>query len=458
MFLTLIRKEIVGHVLSLRFAAAFILTILVVFASIYVTANQYLQDREMYFATAKAATLHQEEIAKEKDGTDQVDRLYWYGRMDALNVAPLSALVQGLRPHTPAAVITKVDDSDSVRRQQAQNPLAGLLQMPDLQYVVSVMLSLLAILFTFDAISGEKESGTLRLILSNSVPRAQILVAKWIGGYVVLIVPFLISSGGALLYAYHCGALSLEGDILSRIFWLLATACLYLSVFFTLGLLVSTLTHRSATSLFLSLLVWVVWILVIPNLSPVLAKILIPAPSREKIAAEKRAIDQETWMRIRGLTLTSGKLSYGDEMRKAQENLRAEGEAQKDKLDRHFRDTNRRQTDLAQTIGRLSPSGCWTYASTTMTDTGPENYGCFEDAQATLQKQLRKRAEDYWRAGSKDGKWPNIDVQQLPALTVRGSGFNADLETAMTDLLVLAIFNVVFFMGSFAMFLRYDVR
>ena len=40
---------------------------------------------------------------------------------------------------------------------------------------------------------GEKESGLLRLVLSNAAPRHQVLLSKWFGGYVTLIMPFLLA-------------------------------------------------------------------------------------------------------------------------------------------------------------------------------------------------------------------------------------------------------------------------
>ena len=53
--------------------------------------------------------------------------------------------------------------------------------------------SLLAVLFAFDAICGEKERGTLKVMLSNAVPRDLIILSKGIGGYLCLIVPFLVA-------------------------------------------------------------------------------------------------------------------------------------------------------------------------------------------------------------------------------------------------------------------------
>ena len=60
----------------------------------------------------------------------------------------------------------------------------------DWAFLIVVVLSFAAILFTFDAISGERARGTLRLVLSNSVPRNVVLAGKFLGA--------LISIGSAI--------------------------------------------------------------------------------------------------------------------------------------------------------------------------------------------------------------------------------------------------------------------
>jgi hypothetical protein len=52
----------------------------------------------------------------------------------------------------------------------------------DLMFIVKIVLSLFAILFTYDTIVGEKEKGTLKLALSNDVPRDRLILGKAIGG------------------------------------------------------------------------------------------------------------------------------------------------------------------------------------------------------------------------------------------------------------------------------------
>ncbi len=62
-------------------------------------------------------------------------------------------------------------------KQQSVNDLFKLFTVPDLLYIIKVILSLCAMLFAFDMVSGEKEAGTLRQSLSGSLGRP-ILIAR----------------------------------------------------------------------------------------------------------------------------------------------------------------------------------------------------------------------------------------------------------------------------------------
>ena len=456
---TLIRKEIVSHVLSLRFGVTFILFILLVFASIYVTTREYERDMAQFAAGERSAMDHLAEIMKVEDLGRRARRLMrWGGRLDAVPVPPLSSVAQGLRPSMPISLHTNKERSRNIGRGSDTNPLAGMVRIPDMVYIVSVVLSLLAILFAFDSICGEKESGTLRLMLANPVPRDSILLGKWVGGYVVLVLPFLIAAIGGLGYAWQRGALEASGENLQRLAALLAVACLYISVFFTLSLFVSATTHRAATALFLCLLIWVAWILVVPNLAPVVAKIVSPAPSVEKINAEKRAVDKETNLRIRRMALTSGELYYGRESRQKQEAIRKEGNHRKRQWDRFLDEAMSRQTGLAETLGRLSPSVCWTYAATALTDTGPEAFGRFEQGRKRLHEDFEEYANALRQQRNNSGSWPEVSAGDVPRLHVVWPDLGAAVRSALNDVLILAVLNVVFFMGAFVLFLRYDVR
>ena len=51
----------------------------------------------------------------------------------------------------------------------------------DWVFIIGGLLSLMALLFTFDAFIGEKERGTLRLVMAQSLPRHTLLLGKFLG-------------------------------------------------------------------------------------------------------------------------------------------------------------------------------------------------------------------------------------------------------------------------------------
>ena len=468
MLLQLIKKEIISHVLTLRFAVTFVLILLLVFGGAYVTSSQYLQRlQQPDVIEREARKAYDQGLAEaEKDDGDSWERVkfFWRGKLDPVPRAPLSSVVLGLSDETPDVVLTSAHWQRNVSKAQADNPHLGLYHAPDFAYVVSVVLSLLALLFVFDTICGEKEGGTLRLMLSNSVPRHTVLLAKWIGGYIILCAPLIVAFLGTMVYGWTVGSLEFSGDNVVRLGLLLALALLYTSVFFTLGLFVSTTTHRSSTSLFICLFIWVGWILVVPNLAPVMAKIISPAPSKQKINEEKEALQRETWMRMGRLQMVAGELNYSQKLQDERQKLEAEMEAGLARWDRYYDQTKRRQGDWAAGLGRVSPSASWVYAAAALTQTGPESYRRFlksrQRLEDDLEKLYRETREEARKTRDDRGwwSWPVVDYDQIPRFHVSPPSLDDSVYIALNDVLLLAIFNVVFFMASFLFFLRYDVR
>lgn len=461
MLLLLIRKEIVSHVLSLRFAVTFVLFIVLIFASIYVTVNAYLQDRLDYGARVRANKDHLADIMSEEDRGRGYQRLFWdEGRNHAVPPAELSWLGQGLQPGFPAGIHTTSWEVSSIDRGMTRNPLLGLFRSPDFVYVVSSVLSLLAILFMFDAVCGEKEAGTLRLQLSNSVPRHLLLLGKWIGGYAALLLPFLIATAGGLGYAWAQGVLTAGSDAIIRVLFVVALACIYIAVFFNISLFVSTTTGKAATSLLICLLVWVSCIVVVPNLGPVTARIIKPAPSHKTVNAAKRAVDQEINLKLANLTLISGELNYGSTVQADQDRLERERKDRKRKLDNYLRSRQNAQMDVARTLGRLSPAACWTYGAVALAGTGPDAYRCFQRARDSLSARFSDYVEGVVHEARKT-HWrvvPELREEDIPTLRISVPDRKAAVTSALNDTLILLILNVVFFMLAFMFFLRYDVR
>ena len=133
--------------------------------------------------------------------------------------------------------------------------------------IFQVVLSLLALLFAYDAIAGDWESGTLRLVISHPVRRGAILFGKYIAAMVCLLLPVLMSLLVVLILCSLASSIQLSTSEFLRIGGIVWTTIVYLSVFYLIGLLISTATRRTATSLMLCMFLWVVLVLVYPNWS-----------------------------------------------------------------------------------------------------------------------------------------------------------------------------------------------
>ena len=77
-----------------------------------------------------------------------------------------------------------------------EHPIFAVFRFLDLEFLFSVVLSLFAILFAYDAVNGEKERGTLRLFFLVAPYRADTyILCKLVGAFVALgialVVPIL---------------------------------------------------------------------------------------------------------------------------------------------------------------------------------------------------------------------------------------------------------------------------
>ena len=458
MFFTIVRKEIVSNVLSARFAVTFVLFFGLVLVSVFILTNDYRMAVDRYNAAALAHSEDLEEIGKEEQSDQRMSRLLWQdGVYSDRRPKDLSIFAKGLEDVTPTQVHTNAWTSRQVNEDFYRNPIFSLFSTPDFAYIVNIVISLLALLFVFDAVCGEKERGTLKLMLSNSVPRDIVLLSKWVGGYLSLIGSFVIAALTAFIYVRVSGAIPLTGDSLMRAILVFGLSLLYISLFFALGMMISTLTHRSSTALLISLFVWICWILVIPNLAPVIAKIASPVPTLQKIEAEKEAVDRE--IDIRQRRVSRNMLGYGEEAQKLQDELDRERTRRKDKLDDFYNDKINVQINISKTISRISPAASFKYASTELAETGITLHDSFKKAYKRFRDEFRSYAENL-RERQRENKLSEdwFQPDEIPRLRMFTPTINDTINTVLMDILLMAIYNVLFFITGYVFFLKYDVR
>ena len=266
MFLTLIRRELLDNLMTFRFAAAVVIMLLLVVANTVVLIKDY----ELRLADYNTAVkIHRQELRLENKTYSDGMLSHWGTIIVDRPPNPLSIFNTGLDKRLGNEIRVSHIFTPTIwdaNKHEADNPYFNILTSIDIVLIFQGILSLLALTFAYDAIAGEYEHGTLRLVLSHPVRRGYILFAKYIGAMVCLFVPLLMSLLLMLILLTTSATVSLSTDDFLRIGGIVLTSLIYLSLFYLIGMLISAITRRTSTALILSMFVWGFLVLVYPNL------------------------------------------------------------------------------------------------------------------------------------------------------------------------------------------------
>ena len=268
------KKEMLSHLLSQRFAACTALAVVLIIANGVLTTQTYVHKKASYLTQRAIEDTKLHEItyysALGSDWLSSISETKPKAAPRALrSPRPLQVFAQGAERQLGQAVKVLLFEvpyqAEEVSPFQASNPYLAIFAFFDIVYIFQLVLGLLAILIASETISGEKEEGTLRLMLTTHVSRAQVLVGKVLAGLTTLAIPTAL--GFILLTILLLGTEHIEvgtGEWL-RVGLLFGLSLLYLLVFYLLGLAISCATHRSATSLVYALFTWALLAIMLPN-------------------------------------------------------------------------------------------------------------------------------------------------------------------------------------------------
>ena len=341
-------------------------------------------------------------------------------------------------------------------------------------FIVKIVLSLFAILFTYDAIVGEKERGTLKLALSNDVPRDRLILGKAIGGYISLLLPLLIPLLLSLLMLLIMPDISIGGQDWARLLLIFLMFFLYLSAFFTLGLFVSARTTRSSTSFLVLLFAWVIIVMVIPKAAVITAGQLEPIPSVHEITAKKDAFLQQVqvegqktireWVQKNQADAQKDPKGFQTKFQQYISDLQQELTTRIDQnnaaLERDYQQKKRAQQTLAVNLSRISPASALTFGSMTLARTGVDEFDRFLASVRAYKPIYTKWINSKISEGINfaTGEQTKIKIDDMPQHVYEPEWLSRSLVRAIPDFALLTVMIIVFFVGAYVSFLRYDVR
>ena len=360
----------------------------------------------------------------------------------------------------------------TVRPEQEANLFKTLFTAPDLLFMVQVLVSLLAMLFSYNLICEEKERGTLKLLLIAGHSRTVVFAGKFLGGLVSIWLAFSVCFLVYLTSLTFVTPFSLAGEIPMRILLIFLTSLLHITVFFCLGALISTITNKSAPALIVSLFFWLLVVFILPGLASLVAQQFVPVESEQKISRmklEKAQEMEEDYAASHPDDNTSGSTAgYGQRSDAIRQQI---SDALQQIQDEHIR-KKYLQAVLTASLARISPVGSTTYLYTALSGNGIEDVMLYQrdlqtirsgwDQQVTQMLTGENALDDFTAGG-----W-NVSENTIRRFVElmdygRNIKFNnltlgETLASTWLDFVLLAVFSLVALAVAFIRFLVYDPR
>jgi ABC-type transport system involved in multi-copper enzyme maturation permease subunit len=473
-------RELAGNLLTLRFplAAGLIVGLFLVNALVFVGADY----RERTGAYAKQVAQAQEELRKRAGHLNEL-AIKGPGLLYK-RPSPLTFVAGGHESALPIAVDASSRGgygraSKNFRynwtdpwaltypyQLYKSNTLLRAFLEIDWAFIIGVVVSFVSIAFTYDAVCGEREAGTLRLTLSAPVPRDVVLLGKWAGAFLSVALPMVLGMALSLLVVLLSGQVELDADACVRVGLIGVFSLVYVALFVSVGLFVSARCRWSATGLLALLFVWVISVVLVPNTLGSVASGLEKIPSGNAFESQRGTAISE---RTRPAGLYDASPSESPPRREALERWArylSDGVAIFTRITDAHLDSQFRQIEKARMLMRLSPAAVYQYAAEALAGTGFGRHRAFIEAARRHRDQV---AEFIKAADRRDPESPHVylvkeglsskpvNVQDIPPFVDRVSLGGAVVQMSL-DAVILLTLCVLFFACAYFSFLRYDPR
>ena len=480
MLKTIVRKEILENVSSYRFPLFMALCALLIPLGMYVNHLDFNKRVRDY---SEQVRLSQEAAAamQMQDVMAGAATLKGFRRPSALSV-----FAQGYENALPKYYEFTQEGYKAGESSIGDESVLSVLGKIDFVFLIQMILSLIGMLFASDVITGEKESGTLRAMLSNRLPRDSVLIGKILGGWFALWIPFTAAFLIGLAVLGLTGFPLFTGDTPARVLTIFLSSSLFLLIYFSIGAAVSAATGRTRASQVLVLLIWVSFQLVIPKLSDMTAALIHPIRTETQVSLEKSLIAKSLDYEMSKELGVRNELIYGRDERASDSDRQSAldkkwADAEKE-IKKKYRERKAEQIGridgafnrellvrrrIATGLSLISPSAAFTRLLSDVCGTGEIEKTKYVDAVKVHQQVLYDAVFSKAERTSiirPDGKTSlafsigDIDTKTLPGFSMTSASLGEVFKGSWINLISLIFWLIVPFAVAYVAFLKYDVR
>lgn len=355
-------------------------------------------------------------------------------------------------------------------RYNLTNPLIERDSPVNWSFVVSMFLSFIALLLSYDAVSGNKRSHVLAFTLSYPISRFTYLLSKYVS--VVLSVGVMLLSGvlASLLLLFCLGALSAGGGFVIEVMGFLLFSMLFISLFAALGLLASILTKQTLGSALLCVSLWLFLMVIVPNSSIFLASRLFPVSMTAEQMQHEIAVNEK---RLREEATSAAWSSRDDNPFYPAHELRAAmhqgiSDMRQDYFQAHLQDMFRQYENMRRIL-MISPLSQFNRMNEIWLDGGYERFRKNLRELDQFQKEFliwfkAKDAEDpdspHWYNPDEDYSTSRkpVAVEEIPQYVEPVPAWANRWRAVYGYILLMAAMTALIFLWAYIRFKNYDVR
>jgi len=230
----------------------------------------------------------------------------------------------------------------------------------------------------------------------------------------------------------------------------------------------------------LALVIWILSVMIIPRTAVLLAGRAVDVPSFDEIYSQRSRYAASLWQEDRR-AMSNYQVPPGAPMQQAIRGFQAFMADLNESRDKKTREFARRleedrqnkqsvQEQVAFGLARVSPSATFSLAAMTLSGTGIHLKDEFTRSAQRYQQAFSEFLKEKTGVTPSGGlifrvstdsttkAKPQVQLAEIPVFTFDQPMLSAILGNAAIDFSILVLFNLVFFVGAFVAFLRYDVR
>ena len=224
------KKAFLLNLMTFKFAVATVVSIVLTVIFTPILAKDYQQRLRTYHDNVARNEAELRKVKVYKNITPTISR----------RPSALSVFSEGLEKRIGDSATIELDKVPEISPAAAEgNPYQSVFPVFDASLIFKIVIGVLALLVAYDTVSGERERGTLKLMLSGTTRRYEVLLAKLLAGLLVLVVPVTITFVVGLVILISFPMVDLTGSDWIRIGLMYLASLIFTSAMYNVGLLFS---------------------------------------------------------------------------------------------------------------------------------------------------------------------------------------------------------------------------